>query len=42
MAGDVSIEDLELLALNYLGTVPKRATPRELMVESVHVKTMGR
>ena len=42
MAGDVSIADLETLVLNYLGTVPKRTTTRELVIESVKVQTLGR
>ena len=42
MAGDVSIKDLELLALNYLGTVPKRKTERAVAVEALKVTTMGR
>ena len=42
MAGDVSIAELETLVLNYLGTVPKRSTTRELVIESVKVQTLGR
>ena len=42
MAGDVSIKDLELLALNYLGTVPMRKTVRAVAVEALKVTTMGR
>ena len=42
MAGDVSIKDLELLALNYLVTVPKRKTERPVAIEALQVTTMGR
>ena len=42
MAGDVSIKDLEQLALNYLGTVPKRKTERTVPIEAVQVNTLGR
>ena len=42
MAGDVSISELEKLALNYLGTVPKRKTERAVSTEAVMVNTLGR
>lgn len=42
MAGDVSMEVLETLALNYLGTVPKRKTLRGPTVEAVQVNTLGK
>jgi hypothetical protein len=42
ISADAPIEYLEVLALNYLGTVPPRATPRTVVPDSLQLQPLGR
>eukprot|EP01035_Chromulina_nebulosa_P019847 gene19847-25796_t len=42
ISGDVSMEELESLALSYLGTVPPRSQPRSFIRECLAVKPLGK